>query len=297
MPWESTTLAGVAVSLSEPPPSHVIRGVTFLLTGAMIPEKEYESTRRVLCMERGLVVIGLYINVLTTAHAWYAEKIPLIYQAYQQQQRRTTRVTTNPTNHDHRHHHSLHNNPSSSTISYKEGFHVVGHSVGGKISLLLAAMGESSSSKSSNDSYEDDDVVRGHASPVRKVLALDPVDMNPSVFTGKSKQIPSLTSQSKVYITWADASSAWTIPPTHNAERIHQALKDNHHQGNNNHGRQPKVNNPQLQPLIVHSGAGHMAYTDFGGGWLGQCLMGRRGKKESNRAALEQVHTLIRKEF
>ena len=132
MPWESITLAGVAVSLSEPPPSHVIRGVAFLLTGAMIPEKEYESTRRVLCMERGLVVIGLYINVLTTAHAWYAEKIPLIYQAYQQQQRRTTRVTTNPTNHDHRHHHSLHNNPSSSTISYKEGFHVVGHSVGGK---------------------------------------------------------------------------------------------------------------------------------------------------------------------
>jgi pimeloyl-ACP methyl ester carboxylesterase len=252
VPVRRVQLAGCWVSLSEP--TNPCGGVTFLLPGAMLSESAYESTRRVLCDEQGQVVISFYINVLTKkAHVAYAEDVDRIFAAYCAQHYGGTSRTAPTT------------------------FSIVGHSVGGKIALLVAA----------NRSHQPHDVRRAsleHQTPrpaLATLLALDPVDQQPVVFTNDdatSSSIPNRELPKQACRTWiltyATATPSWAgIAPAHNACAVAQDF-------------------PWIQ-LVTHAAAAHMAYTDNCGGVLGWLMRG--GTRQGNATAHEDAHALIRR--
>jgi dienelactone hydrolase len=219
-----TTFAGVAVTISEPIKP---QGIVFLLPGSMIQVSEYDSTRDVL-LEKQLIVLSFYVNVLTTSHEKFVQNVIAIFQDYHENQ-----------------HPELPNR-----------FHVVGHSVGAKVALLLAAT----------------------CPLVDKIVALDPVDLSPSQFTKKDNNISLKDSKAtSITLTWATGTSSWCLPPAHNAQAIYTR------------------NEAYVAPLVRHEGAGHMCYTDHGGGMAGWIMTG--GTKEANKNALEDTHKLLQKLF
>lgn len=122
----------VIIYQTEEPPV----GTTFFFTGAMASLTIYDTLIQAL-LNQNQYVIGIYTNVLFPVednHRYRAEKIPEIFDSF----------------------HKCH--PELPNI-----YNLVGHSAGGKISLLVAAK------------Y---DVKR-----VTTVIALDPVDQNPPAFT------------------------------------------------------------------------------------------------------------------
>lgn len=217
-----TKLAGYEVTVSEP--DDIAGGVTFFLPGAMASESMYQSNVAVL-LEQKQVVISFASNVLTTSHEEMAERVPKIFDAY-----------------------------IAETQADIDQYSVVGHSVGGKVSLLLAA--------------------KVDPERVKTAISLDPVDSNPAEFTSDGDSNLTLEDASApVYITWA-AATTWGIPKEHNAFEIHSANKQ------------------WIQPLIVHTGAAHLAYTDNGGGWLNWLFPG--GTREGDDRARAETHRLIR---
>lgn len=140
-------------------------------------------------------------------------------------------------------------------------YSLVGHSAGGKVVLLLA-------------SYTKDD---SHP-PIGQVLALDPVDMNPTDFANGKRNLESTAAQ-RITITWAEGTSSWSIPRRYNASTIHDAT----------------AAAPALDALVVHERAGHFAYCDNNGGILGWLMVG--GDREHNEKAREDAHRLIRELF
>ena len=99
--------AGIPVTLSEPSSP---RGVTFLLTGFMIDESEYDSTRAVLHGKDQVVICLRIAKGGGEEHQKYANDVAKIHEDYRGK------------------HPSL---PST--------YNVVGHSAGGKVALLVAA--------------------------------------------------------------------------------------------------------------------------------------------------------------
>lgn len=213
-------------------------GVTFLLPGAMLSEASYISTRKIL-HEQNQVVISFYINVFTKSHDNYAKDVVRIHEAFCR---------------DH----------AEKQIS----FNIVGHSVGGKIALLCAT----------NPPNTTTTTTTAKPSQLGTILALDPVDTNPSQFTNSqanaSNRYLPLHHAREVLVTFAPSTPKWAIPIAHNAEAI--VTWSNH-----------KV------PLKVHTDAAHMAYTDDGGGMMGWMMQG--GTKQGNQAARRDVHDMIRK--
>lgn len=249
VPTRRLVIAGIPVTVSEPENAS---GITFLLPGAMLSQSSYASTRSVLHQEQGQIVISFYINVLTAkkTHDDYAKDVPRILQVFVQDY--------------------SHGNKNKKLSSYN----IVGHSVGGKIALLVATNPPVRVNRSSNDKLP-----RLHT-----VLALDPVDDRPPEFTNQdATQNRSLAATQlhahTLRITFCDSTPTWAIPVSHNAAAIlqHNPQKMDHH------------------ILVVHKNAAHMAYTDDNGrgtfmGWLM-----RGGTKQGNQAALDDAHTLIRR--
>lgn len=207
-------------------------GVTFFLTGSMIPLSEYLSTIDVLVLERQQWVIGYEINVfeppVKSNHLIKAHDVNKVYDAF----RDKYSVETNGV----------------------RGYNVVGHSVGGQIALLLAAAADPK---------------------VEMVIALDPVDENPPYFTVDGKHPAEKTlehTRSDIVMTLTDGGRG--ISTEHNAQAIHDA-------------------NPRVTTLVRHKDAGHMAYTDHGGGPYGKLIPG--GTPEGNEKAREGAQDLIRR--
>mmetsp|Transcript_28216 Transcript_28216/g.47958 ORF Transcript_28216/g.47958 Transcript_28216/m.47958 type:complete len:262 (-) Transcript_28216:1533-2318(-) len=112
---ETKRVAGINVTLSWPSKdeSSSPRGVTFLLTGAMISLSEYKGLRDVI-LEQQHLVVGLYVNVLwplRNNHRKHAQDVKNVFDALE------------------------------SMYDYlPPSYKVVGHSAGGKIALLLPSI-------------------------------------------------------------------------------------------------------------------------------------------------------------
>lgn len=262
MRQETRRIGGVEVTLFWPDDDddNKVQGVTFLLPGSMIQISEYNGIRDVLLGMKHLVV-SFFINVIwppwdLDKHQTYARAVKTVFDELLRSQ---------------------HNNSKDFPSEYT----VVGHSVGGKIALLLAS-----------------DIDRDR---VKAVLALDPVDMNPVRFTNENgpnlpldgtaeegshdtSQVVEGAAQERVgesdpqarrripiVLTCTDGGLG--IQKSHNAEAIH-AL------------------HPTTR-LYRHEHAGHMAYCDHGGGLAGM-LMPDVGTKEGNAAARNAAQTLVR---
>jgi len=202
----------------------------------MVPLKYYKCIHDTLLNEGNQWVIGLYMNVLwpipwRSNHEKKAQQIPLLFDALREKY------------------------PFLPDV-----YNMVGHSVGGKISLMVAIV------------YD--------PTRVGTVIALDPVDQNPHVFTAKDgncdkiKAGRSSLGGKKIVLTLTDGGSG--ISKDHNAEAIRERFPDG-------------------VELIRHKDSGHMAYADEGGGVLGRLIPG--GTDEGNKAAKEDALRLIRAIF
>jgi len=232
----NTKLAGVPVTIykTDSPPS----GITFFLTGSMIPLIEYQSTIDVLRHERKQWVIGHEINVFNPPvknnHLIKAYQVSSVFDAFCEKY--LDNMTTAP-------HHDV------SSV-----YNIIGHSVGGQIALLA-------------ESRFDD------TNRIRVIVALDPVDENPSYFTNDQDDRNDYLHGStfKIVMTLTDGGPG--ISTDHNAAAIHER-------------------NDGVTSVVRHVDAGHMAYTDHGGGVFGKLMPG--GTTEGNRAAREGAQDLIR---
>ena len=189
-------------------PKRNIIGLTFVVTAANMPLSKYSSIITALASVDH-VVIGFFVNVLSSPrilknHRAKAERIPMIFRELKDE----FRVRT---------------------------YDIVGHSIGGKIALLVAA------------SYDDE-------RSLRNVVALDPVDQSPVEFTnpppsgaanaGKGRRNLSLESSgADVVVTFTGAG--YFVGKKHNAREIQK-------------------NNPSVK-LVLHRNSCHMVYCDEGG--------------------------------
>jgi len=219
---------GYTVTISKPTDENIL-GITFLLPGSNIAVEEYNSHRDVLISENQ-IVLSFYINVLwplSDNHRTKAKAVKKVFDIFYSKY---------------------------APKSIPEKYSIVGHSVGGKIALLVPTL------------YDHDRVMN--------VIALDPVDQSPSEFTNSSTQ-SDISLQSLLFpiiLTLTDGGNG--ISKDHDAHAIHEKNLTN-------------------TVLIRHEGAGHMAYTDHGGGYLGDLVP--KGTPEGDKAGWEGAHDLIRK--
>ena len=229
-----TEIAHVKVIVTEPEGSP--KGVTILLPGSSAPFAAvtvdmYSAISEALVKE-GQIVIGYYqINVLSgTSHDTFARRAADVVKSY------------------------LKDHPDLPTK-----YNVVGHSVGAKIALLLAAKVDPQN--------------------LNKVLALDPVDDKPPQFTnglGDNLSLKDRGDRTSIYLTWAAATPTgmFGISPARNALAVYERNKDH------------------IAEFLRQENASHFAYTDTGTGPL---ISG--GTPEGNKAAREEVLELIRQKI
>ena len=266
---ERQRVAGVDVTLSWPSPSAddaaPPAGVTFLLPGANVKISEYDGLRDVILGRRHLVV-SLYVNVLWPLfnnHRKHAGDVKKVFDAL---------LALHP--------------------DLPNRYSVVGHSLGGKIALLLVSVVD--------------------PRRVSAVLALDPVDLNPTEFSNeRGSNLPlddgackdtagamgplgmfsgdgpddvvhvvnrggdyaggGCERRTPIVLTCTDGGRG--IPAKHNAEAIHA-----------------------LHPMTRyhrHAHAGHFAYCDHGGGFA-RLLVPDVGTEDGNAKARDAAHDLIR---
>jgi dienelactone hydrolase len=229
----ATKLANVKVVVTEPQEGISPKGVTLLLPGSSAPLAHvnvtmYNSLRDVLVQQGQQVVIGYYeIAVLTASHETFARRAANVMQAYWEE------------------------HPNMTPKKYN----IVGHSVGAKIALLLAAKVDPKN--------------------LQTVVALDPVDDKPPQFTNESGENLSLKNKDDntiIYMTWAAATPTgkFGVNPARNANAIYDKNKD------------------FIAQFVRQDNASHFCYTDTGTGPL---ISG--GTSEGNQQAREQVQRLL----
>lgn len=225
------------------PPKKKVAGLTFVVTAANMPLSKYASTVAALNAEDH-VAIGFFVNVLNPPRRNHRAKARKIRQIFDE-----LRGEFGVTRYD-----------------------IVGHSVGGKIALLAAAL-------------HDED----HS--IRSVVALDPVDQSPVEFTnevrarGAAPQSPSdgggggagdnlslESSSADIALTFTD--TGYFVGKRHNAREIQRK-------------------NPSAK-LIMHRNSCHMVYCDDGGLLSWKALTGRGKSADRNRVVREETLTLIR---
>lgn len=213
-------LAGVTITISTP--TGTAKGVTFLLPGSMIAIGEYNQTRDVL-VKNDQVVLSFFLNVLTTKHRVFAQRVKDVFDAFVER-------------------------------CNFEKYNIVGHSIGAKVALLVAAVV---------------DVDR-----VEFVVALDPIDMNPPEFTSGNAKLAN--AKAALHITWATAGG-FGITVSNNPHAVYET--------------DPKA----VKSFTKFDDAGHMAYTDHGGGLPGLLMPGgtKAGSKMAHARTLDLVKKLI----
>mmetsp|Transcript_38576 Transcript_38576/g.83126 ORF Transcript_38576/g.83126 Transcript_38576/m.83126 type:complete len:305 (-) Transcript_38576:608-1522(-) len=280
---ETKRVAGVNVTLSWPTKkndnssttSSQPKGVVFLLPGAMISLSEYKGLRDAI-LEKNHLVVGLFMNVLwllsTNNHRIHARDVKKVFDEL-----------------------------LSMYAHLPNSYMVCGHSVGGKIALLLASIID--------------------PKRVSAVLALDPVDLNPIEFTNrKGSNLPLLDDDIENTATNDSIGPLAFFSGDGHADIVHVVVKgtDEHQVISEEAEKEenkripiiltcsdgglgiPKAHNAEaihnLHPATVfyrHAHAGHMAYCDNGGGAAGM-LMPDVGTKEGNEKARESARDLIR---
>ena len=186
-------VAGQQVVIAEP--KKTPQGLTFLLTAANISLSKYLSIRDAL-LGADQIVVGFFINALNPLlnnHRVKAEKVRCIWDELKR--------------------------------DYKfKRYSVVGHSIGGKIALLVAAL------------HDDDGAVKS-------IVALDPVDQTPTEFTNKkaSRNLSLTGTTASIAITFTDGG--FFVSKEHNGRAINRI-------------------NPDCTTIRNHRNAGHMCYCD-----------------------------------
>lgn len=231
-------LAGRLANVFEPDGDAV--GVAFLMTGAMSPVSLYCSTTDVL-LGQGRIVVGVVSNVLfplwgdEDGHRYRARGVPLMFDALREER-----------------------------PELPNEYAMVGHSAGGKASLLVAAV------------YDPE--------RARVIVALDPVDQCPPEFTNGDPEKDETLSSSNANVTivltqsgiYDESPPVAQFRPEHNAGSIHAA-------------------NNATTILVRHANSSHAAYTDatLGQGGLWDLII-PPGDPEANAAAKKDAHDLIR---
>lgn len=222
---EEREVAGCHVVITKPPKTPV--GLTFLLPAANIPLSKYDSIRDAL-LSIGQVVVGFYINAFRPLRRNHRVKAEHVHEMF---------------------------------LILKDEFRIseyslVGHSTGGKIALMVAAL---------HDEHQ----------VLNSVVALDPIDQKPVEFTNKEGFGQNLSlkhSKADITVTVTEAFGS----PEHNGRAIHKF-------------------NQNVQ-LVLHRNAGHMAYCDEGGelSWKGVLGAVNPGNEERNEFAKKDAIAIIK---
>eukprot|EP00804_Cyclotella_cryptica_P025670 CCRYP_002886-RA/>CCRYP_002886-RA protein AED:0.00 eAED:0.00 QI:146/1/1/1/1/1/2/2251/312 len=222
-------------------PKGKISGLTFLVTAANLPLSKYASIVAAL-NSADHVVVGLYINVLNplnirNLHRMKAECIPSIFDELKDE------------------------------FKVRQ-YDIIGHSIGGKIALLTAAL------------YDDQNLIRN-------ILALDPVDQTPVEFTNESalKQNLSDSSNEKGRSNLSLGQSK--------ADIVITCTDSGYFVSKNHNGREIQKKNPSVK-LIMHRNSCHMVYTDDGGTISWKALMGSGTSSDRKQVVKEQTLQLIK---
>jgi dienelactone hydrolase len=184
-----------SVTIDEPR-TRTPAGLTFVVGAANMPVSKYVSIKNVL-LKMDHVVVRLFVNVarpIRNNHRTKADNIHCIFKELKTEYR-------------------------------VERYNIVGHSIGGKIALLVAALHN-----------------KDHS--LRAIVALDPCDQSPTEFTNKAKGAKNLDLMSSdVDISLTHTGSGFFIKKEHSAEVIQ------------------RYNRSKFK-LVKHFGAAHMAYCD-----------------------------------
>ena len=222
-------VAGQPIVIAKP--RNTPAGMTFLLTAANIPLAKYLSIRDAL-LKIDQIVVGFYINALNPPrnnHRVKAEKVREIWDELKNKHR-------------------------------MKQYSIVGHSIGGKIALMAAAL------------HDDDNVIK-------TIIALDPVDQTPPEFTNAdtSRNITLRNSNAAISITFTE--SGFFVKKEHNGRAIHKL-------------------NPRTQ-LVHHRNAGHMCYCDDEKGLkaLSWKSVMKSGNEERNAFCKKEALKLISSEI
>lgn len=236
---ERSEVAGQPVIIYRP--KRKVVGITFLVTAANMPVSKYTSIINTLT-SNDHVVVGIYVNAIAlnrNAHRMKAEAIPEIFKELKSDFR-------------------------------VNKYDIVGHSVGGKIALLTAAL------------FDSEQIIRN-------IVALDPVDQNPVEFTndilkqamlGGSKQD---NNSKKSNLSLASSKADITVTFTDCGGIV----------GKKHHGREIQKKNPNIK-LVLHRNAGHMAYCDEGGVLSWKALMGKGQSADRNDVVKAEALHIIK---
>ena len=244
---ERTEVAGQPVVIFRP--KGKVLGITFVLTAAAIPISKYTSIINALTSVDH-VVVGIYVNAITlnrNAHRIKAEAIPQIFE----EMKGDFRVNK---------------------------YDIVGHSVGGKIALLTAAL------------YDNNN-------QIRSIVALDPVDQHPVEFTNESqlKQVLGGGGGSKPQSTADDNGGKTNLSLASSKADITLTFTDSGGMivGKKHNAREIQKKNPSVK-LVLHRNTHHMVYTDEGGLLSWKALMGKGQSPDRNEAVKAETLQLIK---
>ena len=265
---EHRRVAGVNVSLCRPSMSNTpIKGVSFLLPGAMISISEYDSLRDVIIAQNHLVV-STFMNVvwpMSSNHRKHAKDVKNIFDELK------------ATFYD--------------ELESINTYSLIGHSVGAKVALLVSSIIDSkrvaailaldpvdinpvefTKSAGSNLPLGDEDGTESSEDEEFVHIVKMP---NNQTITCKGDSGKDEAHQSLPIIILTCTDGGLGIPKSHNAMGIHKF-------------------HPDTTKCYRHEHAGHMAYCDHGGGSIAKYLMPDVGTKEGNQKARDAAYDLIR---
>lgn len=234
---ERITIADQPIVIYKPR-NNKVAGLTFVVTAANIPLSKYASIISAL-NSADHVVVGFFVNVINpplSNHRIKAERIPMIF-------------------------HELKDDFKVNS------YDIVGHSVGGKIALLVAAL------------YDEEHLVRN-------ITALDPVDQSPVEFTNtvtKPSAVTKTTKKGRTNLSLESSRADITLTFTDSGYFI----------GKKHNAREIQKNNPSAK-IVLHRNSCHMVYCDDGGLLSWKALMGRGSSSDRNKVVREQTLQLIK---
>lgn len=234
-------------------PKKKIAGLTFLVTAANMPLSKYASSIAALNAEDH-VVVGFFVNVFNPPrgnHRVKAERIGQIFQELKAEFR-------------------------------VKQYDIVGHSVGGKIALLTAAL------------FDEDNLIRS-------IVALDPVDQSPVEFTNEVSSSKSISANDGATPqnpsegdSCAGSGGKGNLSLESSLADITLSCTDTGYWINKKHNAREIQKKNRSVKLIMHRNSYHMVYCDDDGLISWKALMGRGKSDECNRKVKEEALTLIK---
>ena len=263
---ERRTVAGQPIVIYRPTGVGTkIVGLTFVITAANIPLSKYASIISTLTkLDR--VVIGFFVNVLNPPtrgnHRSKAMKVRDVFNEVREE-------------------------------FHMKRYDMIGHSIGGKIALLVAAL------------YDEENCVRS-------IIALDPVDQSPVEFTNAvPSSVGTREKLSKIVAAggkaggtsdegdgaasrWARGSPRENLTLEESRADITLTFTDTGYWIKDSHdAREIQRRNPSTK-LVLHRNTYHMVYCDDDGQLSWKALMGRGVSDDRNRMVREETLALIR---